>query len=122
MFGAAPGDVRGDLEPSDLVAVTLVVVAAVGVEVLRAAQRLAAFASDRRDGSDQWDQLSHVVAVAAGQRGGQRDAMGLDDHVVLAAGLAPVHRGRAGGRTTFHRPQMARVDRRPGQIQHLSSV
>jgi hypothetical protein len=38
VFGAAPGDVRGDFEPSDLVAVALVVVAAVGVEVLRAAQ------------------------------------------------------------------------------------
>lgn len=44
--------------------------------------------------------------------------MGVDDHVVLVAGLAPVHRGRAGGRTIFHRPQMARVDRRPGQIQY----
>lgn len=115
VFGAAPGDargdvrgdVRGDFEPSDLVAVALVVVAVVGVEALRAAQRLAPFASDRRDGSDQWDQLGHVVAVAAGQRGTQRDAVDLHDHVVLEAGLAPVHRGRAGGRTTFHRPQMA---------------
>lgn len=95
VFGAASGDVRGDVEPSDLVAVALVVVAAVDAEVLRAAQRLATFASDRRDRSDQWDQLGHVVAVAAGQRGGQRDAVSLDDHVVLAAGLAPVPRGRA---------------------------
>lgn len=32
MFGAAAGDVRGDFEPSDLVAVALVVVAVVGVD------------------------------------------------------------------------------------------
>jgi hypothetical protein len=50
----------------------------------------------RRDGLDQRDQLGDVVAVAAGEGGGERNAVGLDDHMVLAAGPAPVHRGRAG--------------------------
>ncbi|MFF9556250.1 hypothetical protein ACF1DY_10565 [Streptomyces albus] len=68
MLSTASGNVRNEFEPSDLVAVTLAVVAAVRAEVFRAAQRLAAFASDRRDGSDQWDQLDHVVTVAASQR------------------------------------------------------
>ncbi|MDQ0605181.1 hypothetical protein QF037_009526 [Streptomyces canus] len=48
--GAAPGEVRGDLEPADLVPVDLVVIAAVGVQVLGAAQWPAALAADRRDG------------------------------------------------------------------------
>ncbi len=39
MPGAAPGEVRGDLEPADFVPVDLVVIAAVGIQVLGAAQR-----------------------------------------------------------------------------------
>jgi hypothetical protein len=85
--------VRGDLEPADLVPVDLVVIAAVGVQIPGAAARwLAALAADRRDGLDQRDQSGDVVAVAAGRDGRERDAVRLDDQVVLAAGLAPVHR------------------------------
>jgi hypothetical protein len=74
--------------------VDLVVIAAVGVQVLGAAQWGAALAVDRRGGLDQRDQLGGVVAVAAGSDRGDRDAMCLDDQVVLAVGLVPVHRGR----------------------------
>jgi hypothetical protein len=77
--GAAPGDVRGDLEPADLVPVDLVVIAAVGVQIPGAAQWLAALAADRRDGLDQRDQLGDVVAVAAGGDRGERDAVRLGD-------------------------------------------
>jgi hypothetical protein len=104
VFGAAPGDVRGDLHGADPVTIRLVVVAAVGVQVPWPAARPAALAADRRHGLDQQEQLGDVVAVAAGQDGGQRDTVGLDDHVVLAAGLAPVHRRRPGGRPALHRP------------------
>src|ERR1039458_1997418 len=48
VLGAAPGDVRGDLQRADLDAVALVVVATVGVEVVWASARPAAFAPDRR--------------------------------------------------------------------------
>src|SRR5258708_27670980 len=44
VFGAAPGDVRGDLEPANLVPVDVVVVAAVGVQVPGAPQWLSALA------------------------------------------------------------------------------
>lgn len=64
--GGAPGDVRGDLEPADLVLVDLVVISAVGAQVLGVEQRPAALAADRRDGLDQRDQLGDVVAVVAG--------------------------------------------------------
>ena len=92
MFGSASGDDRGDAQCANLLAVDVVVVAAIGVDLLRAPARSTALAPDRRHRLDQRDQLGHVVAVAAGERGGQRDAVGLDDDMVLAAGLAAVHR------------------------------
>lgn len=87
--GAAPGEVRGDLEPADLVPVDLVVIAAVGVQIPGAAQWLAVLAADRRDGLDHRDQLGDVVAVAAGGDCRERNAVRLDHQVVIAAGLAP---------------------------------
>ena len=45
VFSASPGDDRVDLQPADLVAVALVVVAAVGVDPSGAAQPLAALAA-----------------------------------------------------------------------------
>ncbi len=59
--GAVPGGVRDDLEPADLVPVDLVVIAAIGVQVLDAAQMLAALAADRQDGLDQ--RISRVTSL-----------------------------------------------------------
>ena len=39
--------------------------------------------------------------------------------MVLATGLASIHQGRAGGRATFHRPDMAGVEGRPGEVEHV---
>ncbi len=61
--------------------------AAVGVQVLGAAQWLTALAADRRDGLDQRDQLGDVVAVAAGGDRGERDAVRLDDRWCLLPAL-----------------------------------
>lgn len=116
----APGEVRDDLEPADLVPVDLVVIAAVGIQVLGATQRLAALAADRRDGLDQRDQLGDVVAVAAGGGRGERDAVRLDDQVVLAAGLAPVH--RAGLRPAARRAAARAGAARPRPRSSLAAV
>jgi hypothetical protein len=85
--GTASGDARGDPQCADPVAVSVVVVAEVGVEPLRAPACSPALASDRRYCLEQRDQLGHVVAVATGQCGGRRDAVGLDDEVVLLPAL-----------------------------------
>ncbi len=72
VFGAAAGDDRGDAEVADLGAVLVMVVAAVGVDLRRAAAGPAAFAANRRDRLQQWQELGDVVAVAAGQDDCQR--------------------------------------------------
>ncbi|GAA2450054.1 hypothetical protein GCM10010421_48050 [Streptomyces glaucus] len=118
VFGAASGDDRGDPEPADLVAVDAVVIAAVGADPAGAAQGPAAPAADRRNGLDQRDQLGDVVAASTGQGHRQRDAVRPDNHGVLAAGLAPVHRGTPGGWSTLQRAHVRRVDGGPGEFQH----
>jgi hypothetical protein len=69
-----------------------VVVAAVGEQHPGAAAGSAPPSADRRDGVDQRDQLSDVVAVAAGQGDSERKATGVADQVVLGAGAAAVDR------------------------------
>jgi hypothetical protein len=52
----------------------------------------AASSADRRDGVDQRNQLSDVVAVAAGGADGQRDVPGVADQVVLGARTPAIDR------------------------------
>ncbi len=91
-FGAAAGDQRLHAEPPDQAAVLVVVVAAVAEHDVGAAAGPAAFTPHGRHGLEEWDQLGDVVAVAAGECGGERDAGGVGDQVVFAAGSAPVNR------------------------------
>jgi hypothetical protein len=81
------------------------------VQARDGAVRGAAPAADRRD------QLGHVVAVAAGGDRRERDTVRLDHQVMPAAGPAPVHRGRTGGRPALHRADAAGVDRCAGEVQ-----
>jgi hypothetical protein len=82
----AAGDPRGDAPGAQPSAVDVVVVAAVGEQLPRLASRPATQTADRRNGIQQRDQLGDVVAVAAGQRDGQRDAAGVAEQMMLGAG------------------------------------
>jgi hypothetical protein len=65
--------------------VFVVVVAAIGEKQVGLLARPSALASDRPGVEivQQRQELGDVVAVAAGQRDGQRDARGIDEQVVL---------------------------------------
>ena len=80
--------------PPDLSAVLVVVVATVGVEGIWPLAGPTAADADRRDGLDQGHELGDIVAVAAGQRYRQRDAVRFGDQVVL--GARPGTAGRLG--------------------------
>jgi hypothetical protein len=95
MLFAAPGDNRRDPGLADLLAVLVVVLAAVGVDRIRALAGPAAPAAHRRDGLDEGHELGDVVAVAAGQRDRQRDAVRFGDQVVLRAWPGTVDRARS---------------------------
>ena len=75
MFGASAGDDRGDPGRPDLLAVLVVVVAPVRVEPVGASADPPAPTTHWRDDLDQGHELGDVVAVAAGQRDGERDAV-----------------------------------------------
>lgn len=92
VLGAAAGDLRLDDEVPERAAVLVVVVAPVGQHHIRAAPGPAALAPHRWYGLEQGDQLSDVVAIAAGQSSGEWDAGRVDDQVVFAARPAPVDR------------------------------
>ena len=63
VLGVAPGDDRLDAPAPELAAVLVVVIAAVGDELLGALARPARLAADRADAVDQGQQLSDVVRL-----------------------------------------------------------
>lgn len=95
MFCLAACDHRCDAQLADEAAVFVVVVAAVADDDVGAVAWPADEARDRRDTLQQRDQLGDVVAVAAGERVGERDPGRVDEEVVLGARSAPVDRARA---------------------------
>ena len=92
VFGLASGDHRFDPAFPDQATVLVVVVAAVGEQRLGSSPRPADAAADGRHPVEKIDQLGDVVAVAAGQRPGQRYAAAVYEQVVLAARPAAVDR------------------------------
>ena len=72
------------------------VIAAVGVDPIRALAGPATAATHRRDRLDQGHELGDVVAVPAGQRDRKRDSVRFSDQVVLGAGPGTIDRARAG--------------------------
>ncbi len=81
-------------------------VAPVALNDLRLVQGTPPFAPDAWNALDQCVVLRNVVTVCAGQDDRERDALRIDDEVVLAAELTPAHGIRAG----FFPASMARID------------
>ena len=92
VVGLAARDDRLHAALPDEAAVLVVVVAAVGDQRSWSATRAANAAADRWYPVEQLEQLGDVVAVAAGQRPGQRDATAVYEEVVLAAPPAAIDR------------------------------
>src|SRR4051812_11445314 len=96
MRGAAASNDGCDAFLAYRTTVAVVVVAAVGIQRRGASAGLAHLAAHRWNRLQQRRQLQHVVAVAAGQAHGQRDAVALGDHVVFRARFGAVDRARTG--------------------------
>jgi hypothetical protein len=94
VLSLAASDDRLHAALPDEPAVLVVVVAAVGDQRPRSASRPPYPAADRRHTVEQLEQLGGVVAVATGERPGERDTAAVYKQVVLAAATASV--GRAG--------------------------
>ena len=96
VLGLAASDHGLDAALPDETAVLVVVVAAVGDQPSRSASRPADAAADGRHPVEQLQQLGDVVAVAAGERPGERDTTAVYEQLVLAA--CPAATDRAGTR------------------------
>ena len=93
--GLAPRDLGRDAAAAKLTAVPIGVVAAVGADALGPAAGSADLAAHGRHSLDERDQLGDVVAVAAGERPGERDPGRVDKEMVLGAVSGSINRARA---------------------------
>jgi hypothetical protein len=98
VLSAASGDDGLDSPGPEQPAVLVVVVAAVGQHEVGLLTRAADLAGHRSGVQlvEQRDELGDVVAIAAGQRDGQRDARGVDEQVVLGTRAGTIDRGWPG--------------------------
>ena len=103
VLGLAACDHRFDAALPDEAAVLVVVVTAVGDQRPRSASWPTDPATDRRHAVEQVEQLREVVAVAAGERPGERDPAAVYEEVVLAAQAAAID----GAGTRFRAPFLA---------------
>ena len=93
--GCAASDLRFDAAPSQLAAVFVVVVAAVGAEPVRPSPRPAGLAGDRRHPVKQREQLGDVVTIAARDRPSERQPGRVYEQVMLGAVSGSINRARA---------------------------
>ena len=97
--GAVPGvstrDLGFDPALAELTAVFVVVVATVGADTVGPSSRPSDLATHGRDPFDERDQLGDVVAVAAGERPGERDPRRIDQEMVLRPVSGSINRARA---------------------------
>lgn len=89
MWLASLGDDRADAARPQQTPVLVVVVAAIGEERVGSASGPADDAGHGRNLVQQRQQLRDVVAVSAGQRDSERDALSVGEDVVLAARPCP---------------------------------
>ena len=95
MRGLAARDLGFDPAGAELAAVLVVVVATISGDSVGPPAGPANLAAHRRDTFDQRDELSDVVAVAAGECPGERDPGGVYEKVMLRAVSGSINRARA---------------------------
>ncbi len=92
VIGLTPRDHRLDTSLPDEAAVFVVVVTSIRNDAVGAMSRSTGTAADVRHAVEQRQQLCDVVAVAAGERPGQRDAAAVYEEMLLTTATAPVDR------------------------------
>src|SRR5258708_33168087 len=100
------GEDRFDAKVAQPLAVRLGVVGQIPLQGIRLPSWRSGLPRYWRDGSEQRSDLVDIVDVSRRRRGGQRDALGVGEQMVLAAGLGAVY--RAWGRSLRRRKRPVR--------------
>ena len=101
VFGLATGDLGLDPSGAELAPVLVVVVAAIGDDAVGTAPRPTDASTHGWDSIQEGEQLGDVVAVAAGERPGKRQAAAVYEEMLLAAAPATVDWAGTGLRAPF---------------------
>lgn len=92
----AARDARDDATTTQFAPVDRVIVALVGVDLVRALSRTPAWAANRRDAINEWDQPGAVIDIGGREFDDERDALSIHGKMPLRAGFAAIGRVRAG--------------------------
>lgn len=95
VLGIAPRDLGSDAAAAEFAPLRPMVVATVGQQPGGPASGCAGLAAHSRDGVHERQELGYVVAVAAAERPGKRDAVAVDEEVVLRPRFGSINRARA---------------------------
>jgi hypothetical protein len=95
VVGLAASDLGRDVAGAEFAAVLVVVVTAISGDPVGASAWPADLAAYRRDALEERDELGDVVAVAAGDRPGERDPGRVYEKVMLRAISGSINRARA---------------------------
>src|SRR4030095_11404013 len=90
MFRVATSQLSSDASAMQFVAMWLRIVTSIALNAMRPATGSAALTADRRNRFQQRQQLSYVVRVGSGERGGQRNAPRIRNDVMFSPRLAPI--------------------------------
>ena len=117
MLGVAAGDLGLDAALSEELTQTIGIVAAISLDEFGLALRRSALTRDRRNGVEQGQQLSDVVAVCFGENYRKRDTLRIREEVVLAARTTAI----GWVRSTFFPAPTARMEELSATAREKSS-
>ena len=95
------------------------IIGSIRIDLVRTMFGMARFAGHRRNGLNQWNELSHIMPVCSGQRITQRDSVSVCENVVLAAGFAAIRRVWAGFFASSDGPHRGAIHRRARPVDQV---
>ena len=120
MFLIPFGKVWFDASFAKLFSMRLGVIGSIGINLILMILRMAGFPTDGRNTVDQWKKLSHIMSVCSRQCITQRNAIGVRQDMMFAAGFASIRWIWACFLASSHGPYRRTIDCRSRPVDQIS--